>query len=55
MPTLVLSTRVPGPARSSSPVDHAGILRTIETLYGLPYLSDAGCTCSGDLLALMGR
>jgi hypothetical protein len=55
VPTLVLSTRVSGPARSSSPVDQAGILRTIETLYGLSYLGDAGCACSGDLLALTGR
>jgi hypothetical protein len=55
VPTLVLSSRMPGPARSSSPVDQAGILRTIEALYGLPYLGDASCTCSGDLLALTGR
>ncbi|MBV8445899.1 MAG: hypothetical protein JOZ92_08300 [Candidatus Dormibacteraeota bacterium] len=33
-------------------VDHGGTLRTIETLYGLPYLGDAACTCSGDLLGL---
>jgi hypothetical protein len=55
VPTLALSTRVAGPARSTAPVDQAGILRTIEALYGLPYLGDASCTCSGDLLALTGR
>jgi hypothetical protein len=34
-------------------VDHAGTLRTIETLYGLGYLGDARCACSGDLLSLI--
>jgi hypothetical protein len=52
--TLVLSARtVPG-ARLATPVDHAGVLRTIEDLYGLPHLADAACTCSGSLMPLLG-
>jgi hypothetical protein len=41
--------------RLSTPVDQAGLLRTIESLYGFAYLSDAACTCSGDLLGLLGK
>jgi len=40
-------------SRESAPVDHAGVLRSIEQLYGVPELGDAGCTCSGDLLRLL--
>ena len=53
--TVVVSTRVQGHVESSAPVDHAGILRTIEQLYGLPLLGDAACSCSGDLSALVGE
>jgi phosphatidylinositol-3-phosphatase len=51
--TVVVSSRRYGPATSTTPVDHAGTLRTIEELYGLPFLRDAGCTCSGDLMSLV--
>ncbi len=52
--TLVLSARTPPGARLTTPVDHAGLLRTVEDLYGLPHLGDAACTCSGSLAPLLG-
>jgi hypothetical protein len=52
--TLVLSARTPAGARLSTPVDHAGLLRTIEDIYGLPHLADAACPCSGSLQPLLG-
>ncbi|MBV9526549.1 MAG: phosphoesterase [Candidatus Dormibacteraeota bacterium] len=52
--TIVVSSRLSHAATQSSPVDHAGLLRTIELLYGLPFLGDAECACSGDLMALVG-
>jgi phosphatidylinositol-3-phosphatase len=36
-----------------TPLDHAGVLRGIEELYGLAPLADAACPCSGDLLPLL--
>lgn len=51
--TLVLSHVTPPGARMSQPVDHAGTLRTVEALFGLPYLADAACACSGSLLPLL--
>jgi hypothetical protein len=53
--TLVISRSVKAGARLSTPVDHAGTLRTIESLYGVPYLRSAGNPESGDLLPLLGR
>lgn len=53
--TLVVSPATRPGARLDTPVDGAGILRTIETLYGLPFLGDAACPCSGSLLPLLGR
>lgn len=53
--TLVLSAAARPGARLDSPVSHAGTLRTLETLYGLPLLGEAACPCSGDLLPLLGR
>jgi len=50
--TLVIAHDAPVHRVLSTPVDHAGTLRTIETLYGLPLLGDAACSCSGDLLGL---
>lgn len=51
--TIVVSSRRYGHATSASPVDHAGTLRTIEELYGLSFLRDAACSCSGDLMSLV--
>lgn len=51
--TWVVSQATPAGARLSTPVDHAGVLRSIEELYGLPLLGAAACRCSGDLLALI--
>ena len=52
--TIVVSSRVPQHIEMTTPVDHAGTLRTLEDLYGLGYLGDAACTCSGNLDALTG-
>lgn len=52
--TLVLSARTPPGSRLNTPVDHAGVLRTIEDLFGLPHLADAACPCSGSLAPLLG-
>jgi len=51
--TIVVSSRLYLHTTSATPVDHAGTLRTIEELYKLPYLGDAACACSGDLLSLV--
>ncbi|HEV7679777.1 MAG TPA: alkaline phosphatase family protein [Candidatus Dormibacteraeota bacterium] len=53
--TWVVSRMTPPGARLDTSVDHAGVLRTVELLYGLPPLGDAACTCSGNLLPLLGR
>lgn len=52
--TLVVTDRVPGGARSTTPVDEAGILATVEDLYHLPHLGEAASPASGNLLALTG-
>jgi len=53
--TVVISSRVHGHLVSSTPVDQAGLLRTLEEVYGLPMLGDAACACSGDLMSLIGQ
>jgi len=53
--TLVISGSPGAGSRLDTPVSHAGTLRTLEKLYGLPYLEEAACACSGDLLPLLGR
>ncbi len=55
IPTWVISSHTPAGARLDTPVDHAGVLRTVESLYGLRFLGDAACPCSGDLTPLLGR
>ena len=52
--TIVVSSRLAHPATQSSAVDHAGLLRTLELLYSLPFLGAAQCGCSGDLMSLIG-
>jgi phosphatidylinositol-3-phosphatase len=52
--TLVIGKGITPGSRLTQAVDTAGLLRTVEDLYGLAYLGDAGCSCSGDLHALMG-
>ncbi len=54
IPLLVISRQTPAGARLDAPVDLAGLLRTVESLYGLPYLGDASCECSGELTPLLG-
>ena len=51
--TIVIASAAHAHATLSQPVDHAGTLRTIEDVYGLPPLGDAACTCSGTLAALV--
>jgi phosphatidylinositol-3-phosphatase len=53
--TWVVSRGTPPGARDATAVDHAGLLRTVEELYGLPLLGSASCACSGDLLGLIGH
>ncbi len=53
--TWVASMATPPGARLQTPLSHAGILRTVELLDGLAPLGGASCTCSGDLLPLLGR
>lgn len=53
--TLVVSPSTPPRSRLAAPIDPAGILATIEDLYGLDHLRAATCPCSGNLLALLGR
>jgi len=53
--TIVASVATPAGARLAAPVTHAGVLRTVEELAGLPFLGAAACACSGDLLPLLGR
>ena len=55
IPTWVISAATPPGARSTTPVDHAGVLRTIEELWRLPALGAAAQPASGDLLALIPR
>ena len=51
--TIVVAAHLSPHATLGTPVDHAGTLRTIEQLYGLPYLGDAACACSGSLIPLL--
>ncbi len=51
--TLVISARTGPGARLTSPVDQAGILGTIEDLFGVGRLADAACACAGSLHALL--
>jgi hypothetical protein len=53
--TWVVSAATPPGARLDTPVSHAGLLRTVETLYGLSFLGEAACACSGNLMPLLGR
>jgi hypothetical protein len=52
--TFVVSRHTAPGSRLDTPIDHAGLLRTVEELYGLPFLGSAACDCSGDLLPLLG-
>jgi hypothetical protein len=42
-------------AQSAEPVDHYGVLRTIEDALGLPSLAGAGRADSGTLMPLFAR
>ena len=53
--TIVVSSATPRGTRMSRPIDHAGILRSIEELYGLEYLGGAANASSGTFLPLIGR
>lgn len=54
IPTFVISRRTPHDARMATPLDDAGVLRTIEALYRLAYLGAAANPQSGTLLPLLG-
>ena len=51
--TIVVAANQQERTTSTATVDHAGTLRTIEQLYGVPLLADAARTCSGDLTQLL--
>jgi phosphatidylinositol-3-phosphatase len=51
--TIVISGRTPRGARSSTPVDHAGTLATIEDQLGLSHLNGAKDPANGNLLSLL--
>jgi hypothetical protein len=53
--TIVAGPDVRRHARSSRPVDHYGVLRTIENAFGLPPLGGAALTRSGTLAALFAH
>lgn len=51
--TIVVAQGAPDGLRSTTPVDHAGTLATIEDLYGVGHLGDAACPCAGSLHPLL--
>jgi len=51
--TIVISTHTGPGARLTAPVDQAGILGTIEDLFGVGRLGDAACACAGNLHSLL--
>ena len=53
IPTWVVSRSTPAGARLATPVDHAGVLRTVEELWHVPFLGAAALAASGDLLGLI--
>ncbi len=53
--TLVVSAALRAdPQQDSTPVNTAGVLRSIEGLYGLPYLADAANASNGNINSLLG-
>jgi hypothetical protein len=52
--TVVVRAGLGPSAHHDAPVDQAGMLRSIEDLYGLAHLGDAECSCSGTLAPLLG-
>lgn len=50
--TLLVSERSSLKGTIDGPLNHAGLLRSVESLYGLPYLGEAACPCSGELPGL---
>ena len=54
IPTIVVSNALKAhPVQESTPVDTAGILRSIEDVYGLPYLGTAANPANGTIDALL--
>ncbi len=51
VPTIVVNGHN---GQQTAEVNHAGVLRTIEDLYGLPYLGDAADAANGNLHQLTG-
>lgn len=49
IPMVVVSARTKGMGSISTPVDTAGVLHSIEHVYGLPYLADAANPAYGNL------
>lgn len=51
--TIVVAAGAAQHQSMTAAVDHAGVLRTIEQLYGVPLLGDSACACSGSLSPLL--
>ena len=49
IPGFIISQALAGAANDSTPVDQAGILHSIEQVYGLSYLNDAANSAHGNL------
>jgi hypothetical protein len=53
--TIVVSAALKThPQQDPTPVNTAGVLRSIEGAYGLPYLADASDAANGNIDALLG-
>jgi acid phosphatase len=54
IPTIVVSNALKShPQRDSTPVDTAGVLRSIESAYGVPYLGGAADPANGNIGSLL--
>jgi hypothetical protein len=55
VPTIVISSALAShPQRDTTPVDTAGVLRSIEDVYGLPHLGAAADAANGSIDVLLG-
>jgi len=53
IPLIVISDTLRSGTHVDTPVDQAGILRSLEDVYRVPHLGDAACACSGSIAPLL--
>ncbi len=53
IPLIVISDALRSGMHVDTPVDQAGVLRSLEDVYGVPHLGDAACSCSGSIAPLL--